>query len=393
MSRLGGRYWLAGVLVCLTASGVGAQASRFATSVLSGWSAGLSATGGWEDGVQFVDNRPAQANFASASGNAAKLWQTRRDRIEASVTGSVTRYPTMPVLDRLNYDINLRMLHSFSRSTTAQLGAGTSSIAINQALTASGTGGPVLLQLVQARTNSGVAAFTTQIGRKIHAELSANGQDIRTETVGILGGQFATIGATLTGQLSRELSLNVAALNQYSKIDTSVFNLPRATAALNYLNRSGVVIGIRAEAVAAPASVPVPLSSRISFAANLAVPVRTVSLSANAQRDVGQIFGFGAGLLLSQTVGAGLIKRFNRSLSLDGSYSLGTQETLGSNMPVMRIEAISTGANYVISRRAVITFSAFARRFTAGPTQFIGRGVTTGFAYNWSQQRRSQPQP
>ncbi len=394
MSHVGRFCRLVGVLLSLTASGVGAQASsRFASSVLSGWSAGVSATGGWEEGLQFIDNRPAQANFVGASGNAAKLWQTRRDRIEASASGSVTRYPTLPTLDRLNYDFNTGILHSFSRSTTVQLGVGTGSIATSQALTPSGTGGPALFQLVQARTNSGLAAFRTQFGRRISAEVSASGQDIRTETAGVLGGQFATATASLAGQLSRTLTLSLIASTQYSKIDTNEFNLPRGGAALSYRNRSGLIAVIAAGAVSTPGSVQVPLASRLSMVGNLAVPFRKFQFAANAQREVGQVFGLAAGLLVAQTVGGGVTTRMTRSLTLDGAYSIGTQDPVGTPEPTSRIESISTGANYVISRGAVVTFSAFARRFTALPQQIVSRGVTTGFAYRWSQQRRSQAPP
>ncbi len=392
MSSIGRRGCVTSLLVCLAASDLGAQStSRFAASVLSGWSAALGMAGGWEEGLQFVNGVPAQATSGAINGSVAKLWQTRRDRIEASVGGALTKYPSNPVLDRLTYDINTGILHTFSRGTSAQIGLGASSMILNQALTAAGTGAP-LLQLVRADTKSASTAFRARFGRRFGAEVSANGQDIKTSTVGIFGGQFATVAATFTGQLSRETLVSVAASNQYTRIDTSEINLPRASAAVRYRSRSGLVLGASAGTVFLPStSVQLPLTSRISAAGNVVIPVGSAQLSAEVHRDVNQAFGFASGLLRSKSVAGGASKRFTRSLSVDGSYSVTWQEIVGSTALPTQIDAVSLGSNYGLGRGAAFSFAAFARRFSDGALQFVSRGVTTGLTYNWSQQRRSQP--
>ena len=389
--RLDRRAGLLGILAFMLAPGLGAQAaSRFASSVLSGWSASLGALGGWEEGLQFVNGAPAQATSGGVGGSVAKLWQTRRDRIEASATGAVVKYQGNPLLDRVTYDVNTGITHTFSRAIQAQVGAGIGEQILNQALTPSGTG-PLLLTLVRASTKSAGTALRMQFGRKVGAELAANGQDIRTGTVGVFGGQFGNVAASLNAQINRETNVSLVGSSQFSRIDTTSFILPRIAATAIYIHRSGFTAGASAGTVFAPTSVDLPLSSRVALSGSVGFRLGTGQYSAVAQREVQQAFGFGSGLIVFKSVSGVATKRFTRAFSADGSYSVGRQDVVGASTQSARIDAVSLGLTMGIARGAGFSFSAFARRFEDGVQRFVSRGVTTGFTYRWSQQRRSPP--
>jgi len=391
------RFWLRDLraialsaTVLWTASTARAQAaSQFSSAILSGWSAGISATGVYEDGVQLVLGAPVKAAAFGASANAAKLWRTRHDRLEFSAGGGIRQYPSNPVLDQRNYDLNGSLIHSFSRTTTAQLGAGVSSFFVDRAITATGTG-PALGRLVNLTTQSASAAFGTQIRRGYTASVSANRQEIQTSTVGLVGGTFASVGAHVIGQLSRTTNLSVSGVSQYSRFDTIGVTLPRVSATAAYIDPFGFTASLSAGIIVGSAR-GIPLLSRIGLGLSVGFRSRLGQFSGDLQREVGQAFGFVTGIQVTQSAGMGYTRQITRAWTTGARASIGSLSTVQVGAPRTSVSQASINTSFSLARGAAISIGAFANKFGGGAQNFSGRGINTTISYGWAQRRRGEP--
>jgi hypothetical protein len=367
---------------------VEAQAgSQFSSAILSGWSANLSSAGGYEDGAQFALGQPVRAFSVGANGSVAKLWRTRSNRLEVSGGGGLRSYPSNPTLDQRTYDVSGSITHSFSRTTTASFGMNASSFFVDRAITASGPG-VALGRLVNLQSTSAAAAFGLQLRRGYTASFSANRSEMRTNSVGIFGGTFASVGASMIGQLSRSTSLSFSTVSQYSRFDTVGVTLPRASATLSYNDPFGFTAGVTAGTVFGSAG-GIPLASRIGVGVSVGFRNRFLGqISGDLNRDVGQAFGIVTGIQVTQSAAFGISKPFTRAWSGSTRLSIGTLSTVEAGAPSTSVALGTISTSLALSRTANLSVGVYSNSFGASAGQrFNGKGVTASLSYGWSQSR------
>ena len=377
------------ILLCFAQTVEAQVGSQFSSAILSGWSAGISSAGGFEDGAQFVLGEPVRAYSFGANASAAKLWRTRSNRLEFSGGGGLRQYPGNSTLDQRTYDFSGNISHAFSRTTTASFGMGASSFFVERAISASGTPGPSLGRLVSLRSRTAAASFGMQLRRGYTASFTANRQEMRTSTVGLFGGTFASVGASLNAQLSRSLAFSFSTVSQYSRFDTLGVTLPRASASLSYSDPFGFSAGVSAGTVFGAAG-GIPLGSRIGVGVSVAFRNRILGqISGDLTRDVGQAFGIATGIQVNQSAAFGVAKSFTRAWGASTRFSIGTLSTVAPGSPSTSVGLGTVGTSLAISRNASVSIGGYANSFGGAAGQrFNGKGVTASLSYGWSQSRR-----
>ncbi len=375
--------------LCIARPASAQVASKFSSAILSGWSAGISANGGYEDGIQLVLGQPVTAYAFGANANAAKLWRTRHDRVEVSAGAGLRQYPTNPILDQRTYDFGGSVLHTFTRTTTAQVGLNASSFFVDRAITGAGPG-VALGRLVNVRTQTASALFGTQIRRGYTASLTANRQVLQTSTVGLFPGVFASVGANLAGQLSRATSINVGVVSQYSRFDTNEVTLPRIIGTASYTDPFGFSASFTGSTVMGSAAA-LPLLSRLGLGLSVGFRTRLGQFSGDLTREVGQAFGFVTGIQVTSSAAMGYSKQITRALTTSARGSIGRLSTVEAGAPSTAVSLASAGMSLAIARGATISLSAFASKFGNGTQTLNGKGVSTSMSYGWAQQRRGDP--
>lgn len=366
-------------------------ASAFSSTILSGWSAGLSTGSGYEDGLQLVNGVGIKAVSLGVGGSGNKLWRSRKNTIDGSVSGGLVRYPQLPVLDQKNYSFSAGLAHNFTRYTGAQLRGQLSSQFINTSL---GVGGPgiQLGRLLQVRSRTVTGAFQTQIRRSIVASVNGSIQQVNGGTAGFGTGQFSSAGASVVGQLNRETTLGVAATFQFSQIVGIGANLPVVAATLAHRRRSGLHAQVSAGAAVGP-GLDIPLISRLFGSGNVGFAGRWGEVTVEAQRSIGQQFGIDS-TSLQQINGAGIVlsKSFTRSFTAGVGAGIGGFSGLEAGGVSSRLAGYTANGRYQLNRAMAFSVQGAIRQQT-GAFNVDSKVVSASFTYGWSQSRRADPAP
>jgi hypothetical protein len=355
-------------------------ASKFSSAILSGWSAGVGMSSGFEDGLQFVNGARVQTVSYGAGVNAAKLWRLRKDAIDASAAGGIVQYPEQPFLNQKTYEFGGGVVHTFSRFTSATVRAQASSSFINRSVGLSGTG--VLLgQLIEARSQSLSASYQTQFRRSLTASMNGSIQRINTGTPGFEGGQFSSLGVAVGGQLNRETTLGAAASYTLSQLAGVGANLPVVSASLDHRRRSGLNARVSGGAAVGP-GLDVPFLSRLFGSVTGGLAGRWGEVSVEAQRTIGQQFGLDSTSL--QEI------NFEKKESAATTAGLGGFGGVQAGGVSSRQTSYSASTRYLLSRSMTVALRGFIQQQT-GAFDVTSKVASLNFSYGWSQSRRAEP--
>ena len=364
-------------------------ASKFSSAILSGWSAGLGMTTGFEDDLQFVNGAGVQAASYGVGANAAKLWRSRKDVLDGSISGGLVQYPQQRVLNQKAYEVGGGVVHNFSRFTSALVRGQLSSSFINRSL---GGGGPGVLlgTLIEARSRSATAAVQRQFRRSMTASLTGSIQQVSSGTPGFGTGQFSSAGVTVGGQLNRETTLGAAANFQFSRLAGVSVNLPVVSASLEHRRRSGLNARVSAGA-AVGSGLDVPAVSRLFGSVTGGFAGRWGEVSAEAQRTIGQQFGLDSTSLQAiNSASVSLSKPFTRQLSAGVSAGIGAFGGIGPGGIDSRQTNYSANTRYLINRAMTVSLRGVLLQ-QRGVFNLNSKVVTAAFSYGWSQSRRAEP--
>ncbi len=365
----------------------------FGSGVVSGWRLTTAAGGGWDQNVQFLDGVGINATSLNARAEGARLWQGRRNRVEAVLGGGLVRFPQNSALDQRSFNVLANVDRTFSELTSGQFQAGYASSFLNRSLIGVGTGlgtqpGVLLPRFIQARTSSVSGRLERRLSRQLIARFSASGQQSSTEAEGFPDGRFAALSAELAKQLSVETTVGVAAEYQYSKFGEITANLPIARVNVLHVLASGLTARAFA-GVALGTGFEASVPNRLFGGASLGMRRNWGELAADVQRAVGQQFGLeSSSILVTNSAALGYTRLMTRKLTLAANASYGsTSDPTGQTFTSAKFAEFTTSARYTIPNGPAFSLVGFVRQ-REDLESIRSYGGTLTVDYTWSQLRR-----
>jgi hypothetical protein len=388
----GARCGLVALAVSTPAVAVGAQTSLPVDArSIGGWRASATVGETWQSNVRFVPDSTDPELTTRARVEAARLWQSARNRVTMIGSGSRLRFQNHPDLDRSAYDGTLQATRALSARTNAALDYRLRSDYTNRVLTAGGEG--ALRGLIAARTNDVAATLGHRLSAATQVRVSGNYQTATFDAPDLSNGSATAAAIELDRRQSRATTWTANYDARRSSAGNRIVDVQQLRGAWEH--RLGRYV--RTRLASGVSLTRLDSSSRQSptFVGDgvLYVQGERGTFDGQYTRSVGQEYGLDSAIV-STTDALSLRYRvtLGRAFHLESSARQAwTDGSFGSVRRVRSTEG-TIELRYGLRSGIAIGASAFVRR-RAERLVTLDRGVTLGVGFGWSQIRSMPANP
>lgn len=361
--------------------------SGASSDVIGGWQLEISMLGAWNSNLLLEPSADASGRAAaSLSGQGARFWQGRTDRIALSVGAGLVRIPQQPELDRESYNFGAVGQHQFSPRADVSATAQARRDVITRALTSNGEGA-LLAGFVLARSEEVASSASYAVTRKTAGTLSVGAQRVAIDGSRASRGSRGTLGAGITHRRGRFTSFNTNFLYQASQSEGVTTRTPQATVGVQQRLTARLFMSLNA-GVAFVTTSQQYSTKTLTGASTVTYGSPLSEFSINAQRSVGQEFGRETpAVQITNSISLSAGRRLLTAWRMSGAVTqVWSQSASDDPMPV-RSTIANVAVSYSPRSGPRLEFSGFtARQVAAYTTQPYG--VSAGLGYNWSSLRR-----
>jgi hypothetical protein len=355
----------------------------------SGWRLSTGVSQEWESNVRFTNTAQGDATTRGRIVGA-RLWRTRRDRVELAASGSLVRFQESSDLNRHAYEASLQASRTLSRRVSGSTRLVATSDFTNRTITSQGGEGSLLRGLVAARTYAADGALAYRVTRRSTTNIGARYQNVSFDVPTLASGWVAAATAQAARVVSPATTLS---LNYEYRRSTLGQRLPDARRNANAHELTGgwthalnarVSAAVRAGASALEAGGADPA---IVGGAGIHYQGDNDGFDAQYQRSAGQEFGREtAREVVTDLVGLLYQRSLSSRLRLDASARHSWTDLSRDGARRARGADGSANIRYELPTGVAIVVGWFVRR-RDDTTVALNQGVLLGLGYGWSQVR------
>jgi hypothetical protein len=361
----------------------------FDENVQSGWRLSTGVSQEWESNVRFASTAQSDATTRGRVVGA-RLWRTRRDRVELAASGSLVRFQESSDLNRHAYEASLQASRAISRRMSGSTRLVATSDFTNRTITPQGGEGSLLRGLVAARTYAADGALAYRATRLTTTNIGARYQNVSFDVPTLASGWIAAT----TAQASRLVSpATTLSLNYEYRRSTAGPRLPDAQRTVNAHELTGgwlhVVNPHVSATLRAGASAQEAAGAEPAFVGGGGLHYQgdQDGFDAQYQRSAGQEFGREtAREIVTDLVGVQYQRSLSSRLRFDANARHSWSDPSRDGAPRARGADGSATIRYELPTGIGIGLGWFVRR-RDDTTVAMNQGVLLGLAYGWSQVR------